>query len=62
MRVLINKDLCIGCGACEATCPEVFKLVEEVSTVLMDSIPDNLKDLVLDAEAGCPVEAIEVKE
>jgi len=62
MRVLINKDLCIGCGACEATCPEVFKLVEEVSTVLMNSIPDNLKDLVLDAEAGCPVEAIEVKE
>lgn len=62
MRVLINKDLCIGCGACEATCPEVFKLVEEVSTVLMDSIPDNLKDLVLDAEAGCPVEAIEVRE
>ena len=62
MRVSINKDLCIGCGACEATCPEVFKLVEEVSTVLMNSIPDNLKDLVLDAEAGCPVEAIEVKE
>ncbi len=62
MRVSINKDLCIGCGACEATCPEVFKMVGEISTVLMDSIPDNLKDSVLDAEAGCPVEAIKVEE
>jgi len=62
LRVSINKDLCIGCGACEATCPEVFKMVGEISTVLMDSIPDNLKDSVLDAEAGCPVEAIKVEE
>jgi len=23
---MVNQDLCIGCGTCEALCPSVFKL------------------------------------
>ena len=50
----INKDLCVGCGACASTCP-------------MDAIaPDGDKyavnaDACVDCgacESGCPMEAI----
>ena len=29
MKVSINRDKCIGCDVCEATCPDVFKLAED---------------------------------
>ncbi|MEM1537908.1 MAG: ferredoxin [Candidatus Nezhaarchaeales archaeon] len=25
---VVNRDLCIGCGACQAICPDTFKLDE----------------------------------
>ena len=25
----VNKDLCIGCGACQAVCPEVFEIDDD---------------------------------
>ena len=29
MEVKVNKDACIGCGACQAVCPEVFELDDD---------------------------------
>ena len=26
MRAFVDQDLCIGCGMCNAACPEVFEL------------------------------------
>jgi ferredoxin len=26
MAIKINKEKCIGCGACNSTCPEVFDM------------------------------------
>ena len=36
-RVVIIEENCVGCGSCETTCPEVFKLDEEadVSRVIL---------------------------
>ena len=28
-RVRVNKDACIGCGACQAIAPDVFSLNDE---------------------------------
>ena len=28
--VKIDKDKCIGCGACEAVCPKSFKMNDEM--------------------------------
>ena len=58
MTFIVDQDLCIGCGACEATCPEVFELVEDKSHAKLDPVPEGLRAEALSAEDGCPVEAI----
>lgn len=58
MKFTVNHDLCIGCGACEATCPEVFELIDDKSTVITKPVPGDLQDCAQSAEDGCPVQAI----
>jgi len=68
MKVKVNQDACISCGACEAICPEVFNLNDEgLSEVKEDQknkeIKEDLQDQVNDAISSCPTNAIEeVKE
>jgi ferredoxin len=58
MRFFVNQDLCVGCGACESTCPEVFELVDDKSQVKLDPVLEEFQADALSAENGCPVEAI----
>lgn len=55
MPVTINKELCIGCGACLEVCPvDALELDEEVKAICKD-------DDCIDCGAcigSCPVEAI----
>ena len=59
----VNKDLCIGCGACQAVAPEVFE-IEDVGLagVVVNEIPEDLKEDAIDAKEGCPTNAIEDDE
>ena len=61
MKVKVNKDICIGCGACAATCNEVFE-VEDAVELKMEEVPEELEEAVEDAAAGCPVLAIEIEK
>jgi len=36
MKVSINREECIGCGLCEATCPEVFKLLDDEKSGIVE--------------------------
>ena len=58
MKFEVDQDLCIGCGACEETCPEVFELPDDTSRVKLDPVPEALQASALEAEEGCPVDAI----
>ena len=59
MKVVVNKDNCIGCGACEAICPEVFQLNDDgLSTVIKDEVTTDLEDSAHEAVEGCPTSAI----
>ena len=58
MEIKINKEKCIGCGACVSICPEVFEMKEgkaEVKTEKTD------KECAKEAAESCPAEAIEVR-
>ena len=63
MKVKVNRDSCIGCGACAAICDDVFEIDDEgLSTVKKEEVDDDKKQEVQDATDSCPTGAIEVEE
>ncbi|UCF97679.1 MAG: ferredoxin [Spirochaetaceae bacterium] len=58
MKAIVNEDLCIGSGNCEDTCPAVFKVVDGISRVQIDVVPEAEEKKVLQAVDGCPAGAI----
>ena len=71
MKVSIDRDGCIGCGVCEALCPEVFKLLDDGKSSIVEKyrkgepnegeVDDNLMSCVESAKASCPVEVIKTE-
>ena len=55
--IIVDKNLCIGCGACEVICPKVFKINQEAKS---EAISQKNCDCVKDAIEGCPAQAISV--
>lgn len=63
MKTKVDKDICIGCGACAAIAPEVFEIDNDglaISTTNEINIDD--KEDVIDAKEGCPVNAISIMD
>lgn len=62
MKAYVDKDLCIGCGLCPNICPEVFEYgLEDVATVIVDTVPKDAEDTAKEAVESCPSEAIRVE-
>ena len=73
MKVTIDRDECISCGACYADCPQVFEendddylsqIVEEYRVdgdIAVGEVPDDLEECATSAAEGCPVEIIHVE-
>jgi len=61
MKVVVNKDNCIGCGACAAINPNVFKINEEdgLSEVICEDFSKVDEDTLMEAVESCPTSAIE---
>jgi ferredoxin len=55
--VSVDKNTCIGCGACAATCEAVFELKNGKSSVKKGQEKSKLA-CVKEAVEGCPVGAI----
>jgi ferredoxin len=63
MRVIVDEDICIGCGRCEEICPAVFH-VSEISgkSQVIDEEACEYTGCCEAAEENCPVDAITVEE
>lgn len=64
MKVKVNKDVCIGCGACCAIADGYFKIGEdglaEVSSIFQEkAVPEDQEENVQDAMDSCSTSAIE---
>lgn len=62
MKAVVDPDVCIACGACIGTCPDVFSMSDEGhSQAIEGEIPAEFEECAKDAEEGCPVSAITVE-
>ena len=63
MKAVVDKDTCISCGLCIATCPSVFDFGSDgKSEAIVDSVPEDSIDAAVEARDGCPVSAISLNE
>ncbi len=60
-KVTVNKDECFGCGACTATCPEVFQMEDDGKAGVVNQPSDEQCSACEEAANGCPVGAIKVE-
>lgn len=59
MKVKVDPDLCISCGACVSTCPDVYDWDDEgKAKAVVDEVPDDLEDEAREALESCPTDAI----
>ena len=59
-RIVIDRSLCSGFGACAELAPDVFELDGEGLASVRTGTSDNAA--VLDAAAACPMAAVSVIE
>ncbi len=59
MPVKVDQELCISCGACIDTCPEVFDWNEDDKAHnIVDEVPADMDDQAREAAESCPTNAI----
>ncbi len=60
-EIKIDRDACIGCGACVASCEELFELDDDGKAKAKKTVIEEIS-CAQDAADGCPVSCIEVNE
>lgn len=60
MKFKVDKDACIGCGACQAICDEIFEINDDGYATAKDVLvsDDEIKEDAISAMEGCPTSAI----
>ena len=60
MKVKVNQDACIGCGACMSIADDVFEMDDQgLSSVKVSEVPEGSVDQAKEALESCPTGAIE---
>ena len=62
MKAKVDQSLCIGCGLCVTTCPDVFRMNDDGVAEAYQEYSTDLSASVNEAVDGCPVGAISTEE
>ncbi len=59
MRLEVDQELCISCGACIDICPDVFEWNEDDKAhSIVEEVPADLEEQAIEAVENCPTDAI----
>jgi len=59
LKVYVDQDLCISCGLCIDTCPDVFSWNDDGKAQAIDTeVPAEVESEAREALENCPSEAI----
>lgn len=62
-KVIVNKEACVGCGACVNNCPKYFEFDDDgLSNVKKEEVEKNDTEEVMEAVETCPTGAISIEE
>ncbi len=61
-KIKVDKEKCIGCGACVSVDEAVFKLVDGKAVAIKKEISDSELSKAKDAADSCPVQAIKIEK
>ena len=60
MKVKVNQETCIGCGACVAVAEDVFEIQDSgLSHAKKEEVPEDKVEVAKEAMDVCPTGAIE---
>ena len=63
MKIILEREKCIGCGSCEAMCPKYWKMADDSKVNLLGSKDVGTNNYELEtSEAGCNQEAADICE
>jgi ferredoxin len=62
LTVLIDRDSCIGTGACVAIAPEHLELDSQMIVAFKEEPGETTREAILEACQVCPVEALKVRD
>ena len=58
MKAKVNAELCVGCGLCVSTCPDIFEMKDDKAVTKTDVVSAQAEETCRQAKDDCPVEAI----
>lgn len=67
-KFVVDKNLCIGCGACAANAENTFEIEDDGLATsiegknLISELSEEEKSEAMDALEGCPVDAIQLEK
>lgn len=69
VKIILEREICIGCGACEAVCPKYWQMADDAKTILLGSKKEDKYEVLeleevfcnQDAADSCPVQCITIK-
>jgi len=59
-KVILERNICIGCGSCQALCPKYWEMVEDGKVNLLGSQKTGEEKYELEvADTGCNQQAVD---